>query len=84
MGLCFLAGMRLSAIRAALMMTVLTLGKFVFRPADSCNSLGLACIIICLSFPFRQTTKGFVYSVLATLRSRNLFETHIRLSFKTF
>ncbi len=66
-GFVFLAGMRLSAIRAALMMTVLTLGKFVFRPADSCNSLGLACIIICLFIPFSANDKGFVCSVLATL-----------------
>lgn len=66
-GFVFLSGMRLSAIRAAIMMTVMTLGKLALRPADSCNSLGLACIIICLFIPFSSADLGFICSVLATL-----------------
>ena len=63
----FISGMRLPAIRAALMMTVMIAGKFFLRRADSLNSLGLSCLLICMFIPFSAADVGFICSVLATL-----------------
>ena len=63
----FISGMRLPAIRAALMMTVMIAGKFFLRRADSLNSLGLSCLLICMFIPFSAGDVGFICSVLATL-----------------
>lgn len=63
----FISGLRLPAIRAALMMTVMIMGKFFLRRADSLNSLGLSCLLICMFIPFSSADVGFICSVLATL-----------------
>ena len=63
----FISGMRLPAIRAALMMTVMIAGEFFLRRADSLNSLGLSCLLICMFIPFSAADVGFICSVLATL-----------------
>lgn len=63
----FISGLRLPAIRAALMMTVIIMGSIFLRRADSLNSLGLSCLLICMFIPFSAADAGFICSVLATL-----------------
>lgn len=56
------AGMSVSVIRSAIMMSIVYLGDFFMRRGDCANSLGIAAIIICLFNPYCVFSSGFLLS----------------------
>lgn len=62
-----LTGFPASVVRAGIMAIVMLLGSFFGRQSDSLNSMGLACIVICLQNPYSSMDIGFQLSVTATL-----------------
>jgi competence protein ComEC len=62
-----LVGFTPSVNRAGIMALIMLLGKLLRREADSTNSMGLACLIICLVNPMAAADIGLQLSVLATL-----------------
>ncbi len=61
------AGFTASILRAGIMMIIWLIGDFIYRQADSLNSLGLAALLICLMNPYSVCDAGFILSVSATL-----------------
>ena len=57
------AGTPFSAMRAAVMFSVLALGTAARRKADGLNSLGAACVVILLVHPLAAGDVGFLASV---------------------
>lgn len=55
-----------SIMRAGIMTIISLLGRFAFREADSLNSLGAACLVICFIDPYAVCDTGFLLSVSAT------------------
>lgn len=56
------AGMSVSVIRSAIMMSVLYAGDMSLRRSDSANSLGIAGIILCLANPYCVHSAAFLLS----------------------
>jgi len=67
--LCFMAltGFSASVCRAGIMMLVMLAGNLFYRKSDSVNSIGFACIIMCIINPMNASNIGFLLSVTATL-----------------
>ena len=59
------AGFTASIMRAGIMMILCLLGDFLFRRADSLNSLGIAAFVICLLNPYSVCDAGFWLSFAA-------------------
>lgn len=66
-GFMLLAGCTPSVLRAGITMLILLSGRIFRRPANGLNSLGIACLLICLSNPYTMYDIGFLLSVTATL-----------------
>lgn len=62
-----LSGGSHAVLRAAVMYSVLLVGRIISRKADGLNSLGLAVLLLILADPFAVLSYGFLLSVLATL-----------------
>ena len=56
------AGMSVSVVRSAIMMSIVYIGCFFMRRGDCANSLGIAGIVICLSDPYCVFSAGFQLS----------------------
>lgn len=56
------AGMSVSVIRSAIMMTIIYAGDLFMRRGDCANSLGIAGIILCLFNPYCVFSSGFLLS----------------------
>lgn len=66
-GFMLLAGCTPSVLRAGIMNLILLSGQLFRRPANGLNSLGIACLVICLMNPYTVFDAGFLLSVSATL-----------------
>lgn len=62
-----LTGMRISAVRAGIMILILLLGQAAARRAEGTNSLCFAAFLILLFDPYAIFDLGFLMSFLATL-----------------
>lgn len=62
-----MTGFSPSVVRAGIMTIIILAGKIINRKADSLNSLGFACLIMCLFRPYSAVDVGFMLSVAATL-----------------
>ena len=56
------AGMSVSVVRSAIMMSIVYIGCFFMRRGDCANSLGIAGIIICITDPYSVYSAGFLFS----------------------
>ncbi len=63
---CIVSAFTPSVLRASIMMSVILLGTFFRRSADTLNSLGLAVSLLLLFNPYTITSPGFLLSVSAT------------------
>ena len=64
--ICLLSGLTPSAVRSAIMCTVLLLGEFIFRKPDSLNSLGVAVAVMLTVNPYYILSISFQLSCCAT------------------
>lgn len=77
----FISGLGESAIRAAIVSSILFLGNVINREADSLNSLGTAVAIMLFVNPLIYFSFGFRLSVMSTLGIL-LFKKHIAAKIK--
>lgn len=61
-----MTGFSPSVVRAGIMTIVIMVGKIINKEADSLNSLGFACLLMCLVKPYAAVDIGFMLSVAAT------------------
>ena len=66
-GFVVFAGMSVSVVRAAIMLTVTRSSPFLGRKSDGLNSLGLCAIILLVANPYSAISPSFVLSFLAVL-----------------
>jgi len=64
-GFAVFAGLSVSVVRAAVMMTVTRSGYYFGRKSDGLNSLGLCAVILTASKPYTVISPSFVLSFLA-------------------
>lgn len=65
--LALVTGCSKPAVRAAIMLLVMLLGRCIFRRADALNSLGLAVLLLCMADPLCAVEAGLLLSVLGVL-----------------
>lgn len=66
-GYTYLTGNNISTVRAALMLSVMLIGRCLWREEDTLTSLALACWLILLHLPYQLFQAGFQLSFLAVL-----------------
>ncbi|MEW5876352.1 MAG: ComEC/Rec2 family competence protein, partial [Candidatus Zixiibacteriota bacterium] len=76
-GFCFLTRNEPSVVRASLMAGAVLIGRILFRPVDTLNSIGLAALIILTVSPAELFRAGFQLSFAAVI---GIVVVHARLS----